>query len=414
MKLGYQAVRGVAGWVYCTRSPLNVPNAYADSRFFPGIDQLTGFRTKNILCVPLVNRNKECIGTIQALNKASGDFNDDDRQLLGYLSNFITVAIENAKLYEKIRAADEAKQRAIDHLSHELKTPLSIISAAFSIIEQKTRQFGHKCIERAASRGRRSVARLMDLQEKVEDIINKRSVDDTISILSIIEDTFNILEELDDANRQQYRKIFGLVKKRLESLFVPEKQQIELLQFDQILDEILCKKPPNKRQYPEIITKIQKGLFIRIDRNVLKKVLEGLLKNAVENTPDEGRIEITVDKIEEGVRVEFRDYGIGITDANQKNIFSGFFHTRDTNFYTSKKPYDFYAGGAGLDLLRTKVFSEIFGFSVQFESERCKFIPRDTDLCEGKISACPFVKKRADCLSSGGSTFAIEFKTQSG
>jgi hypothetical protein len=57
-----------------------------------------------------------------------------------------------------------------------------------------------------------------------------------------------------------------------------------------------------------------------------------------------------------------------------------------------------------------KVFSEIFGFSVGHESRRCKFIPLDTDLCEGKISACPFIKAKADCLSSGGSTFWIEFK----
>jgi GAF domain-containing protein len=120
--------QGVAGWVFCHQLPLIVADAYNDMRFYPGIDQKTGFKTQNILCVPLVNRKKECIGTLQALNKNSGNFNEDDREVLSYLSNYITVAIENAKLYEELKTADMAKERVISHLSHELRTPLAIIA----------------------------------------------------------------------------------------------------------------------------------------------------------------------------------------------------------------------------------------------------------------------------------------------
>ena len=102
-----------------------------------------------------------------------------------------------------------------------------------------------------------------------------------------------------------------------------------------------------------------------------------------------------------------------ITGFKTKNIFGGFFHAHDTSFYSSKHPYDFFAGGAGLDLLRIKVFSEIFGFSVKFKSTRCKFIPSDTDLCPGKISACPHINARAECLSSGGSIFTVDFTESS-
>ena len=58
-------------------------------------------------------------------------------------------------------------------------------------------------------------------------------------------------------------------------------------------------------------------------------MLEGLLKNAVENTPDGGRIEISVAESANDVRVEVRDYGIGITTENQKNIFGGSILTVD-------------------------------------------------------------------------------------
>ena len=141
-------------------------------------------------------------------------------------------------------------------------------------------------------------------------------------------------------------------------------------------------------------------------------MLTGLLKNAVENTPDEGLIEIAARSSGNGVSIDVCDHGIGITVDNQENIFGGFFHTLDTKYYSSKRPFEFNAGGAGLDLLRMKVFAERFGFSIGVDSTRCKFIPLDTDICEGKISACPFVRKRSECLSSGGSTFSIKFANQ--
>jgi K+-sensing histidine kinase KdpD len=406
--------QGVAGWVYGNKLPLIVPDVHADPRFYPAIDQITGFHTKNILCVPLVNRNEACIGTLQALNKKSGDFTDDDRELLGYLSNYVTIALENAKLYEEIKAADKAKKRVIDHLSHELKTPLSIISAAFGIIEKKANHCDDMKVKKAARRGRRSVLRLMDLQEKVDDIIQLRPIEENKRITRFVEDAFDIIDELDDDNRNGYETVLGLIKNRINSIFVLEEQRIESLAIDEIVYGILRKTPPaNHRKYPEIISNIKKGLMVSIDRNVLKKVLEGLLKNAIENTPDEGRIEISVAESGQDVRVAVRDYGIGITTENQKNIFGGFFHAQDTSFYASKHPYDFLAGGAGLDLLRIKVFSEIFGFAVNYQSTRCKFIPSDTEFCQGNISACPHIRKRAQCLSSGGSIFTVDFKSVS-
>ena len=52
-----------------------------------------------------------------------------------------------------------------------------------------------------------------------------------------------------------------------------------------------------------------------------------------------------------------------------EQLFHGFFHTGDTGDYSSGKPFDFKAGGKGLDLLRSKLFSERYGFDIQVESE---------------------------------------------
>jgi signal transduction histidine kinase len=404
--------QGVAGWVFCNQLPLIVDDAYSDNRFYPGIDKITGFKTINILCVPLINRKKECIGTLQALNKKSGDFTDDDREIVTYLSYYVTVAIENARLYEELTTADRAKERAISHLSHELRTPLSIISSAFAFIEKKSKPSTDTAIIRAAQRGRRSVARLMEMQEKADDIIKLRPIEESERMLTIVSDAVSILEELTETHSDRYEKVLHLIKNRIDSIFAFEEPRIEKISLDGALKEVLQNElPSNRRDYPEIVTSIEDGRFIEMDRNVLKKVLSGLLKNAVEHTPDGGLIEITARSDGNEIQVDFQDYGVGISDENQKSIFSGFYHARDTSYYTSKKPYDFGAGGMGLDLLRTKIFARMYGFSLNVDSKRCRYIPRDTDQCEGRVSDCPHIKGRSECLASGCSRFTLFIPT---
>ena len=158
-----------------------------------------------------------------------------------------------------------------------------------------------------------------------------------------------------------------------------------------------------------LIQTLAEDAVIRSDWNVLDKGLRRPFKNAIENTPDEGTIEVTVDKQVDETRITFTDHGVGITDANRKMIFGGFFHTQPTELYSSKKPYEFNAGGTGADLLRIKSFSERLGFKVEFTSRRCPFLPRDKDFCPGKISRCRFVASKAECLDNSGSTFVVRF-----
>jgi signal transduction histidine kinase len=125
--------------------------------------------------------------------------------------------------------------------------------------------------------------------------------------------------------------------------------------------------------------------------------------------PRGGQIKISALSTKSNIYVDFQDCGVGITQEHRKNIFGGFLPAQSTEFYSSKKPYEFNAGGAGLDLLRLKMFAEQFGFTVDFESTRCKYIPLATDQCPGKISECPHIKDRSECLSSGGTIFTITF-----
>jgi signal transduction histidine kinase len=401
---------GIAGWVFENKIPLVVPDAYADSRFYQGIDDKTGFKTLNILCVPLINRENKCIGTLQALNKKSGDYSQDDKEIMLHLANYVTIALENSQLYEKLKASDKAKQKVISHLSHELKTPLAILESIFELIAKKTMAANDRSLDKMVARGKRNVARLAQLQEKVDDIIRERPIEEKAGILPIIEDALSLVEELDDSTAGQYADVVQSIKDRIESIFKVRDIRIEDIQLDDFLTDILDRKlPSNDRDYPEIKAEIEKELVISMDRGVLEKGVVGLLKNAIENTPDEGRITVSAQSIDDHICIEIQDDGIGITDEQRNNIFGGFLPAQQTEWYASKKPYDFNAGGAGLDLLRIKLFSERFGFGVEFDSTRCKYIPLDTNLCPGKVSDCRHIRDRAGCLSSGGSTFKITF-----
>jgi len=100
-EIRFPADKGLAGYVVKTGEPLNIPDAYSDSRFNPDIDKKTGYRTKTILCMPIKNNNKEIIGAFQVLNKQDGVFTKSDEDLLVAIGGSASIALENAQLFEQ-------------------------------------------------------------------------------------------------------------------------------------------------------------------------------------------------------------------------------------------------------------------------------------------------------------------------
>jgi HD-GYP domain-containing protein (c-di-GMP phosphodiesterase class II) len=81
---------------------VNIEDAYKDKRFEAEIDKQTGYRTKSVLCVPMLNRNGVVIGVLQALNKAQGAFSSQDEEWLESLTAVAANLIEQAKSYAEI------------------------------------------------------------------------------------------------------------------------------------------------------------------------------------------------------------------------------------------------------------------------------------------------------------------------
>ncbi len=103
---------GIAGWVGQTREIVNIPDAYADQRFYPAVDVKSGYRTRSILAVPMLGALGGLVGVLQVLNKQGGPFTSSDEELLLALGAQAAIAIENARLYHSLVSQNQELQRA--------------------------------------------------------------------------------------------------------------------------------------------------------------------------------------------------------------------------------------------------------------------------------------------------------------
>ena len=113
----FPATTGIAGAVLASGQGVIIPDAYAEPLFSRDMDQRTGYRTRNLLCVPIRNRRQKVIGITQALNKRDGQFDEDDQQLLEALSQQAASALENAQLFERVDRAQREEALLLEVLS---------------------------------------------------------------------------------------------------------------------------------------------------------------------------------------------------------------------------------------------------------------------------------------------------------
>jgi adenylate cyclase len=113
---------GIAGAVFTDGKTINIPYAYADLRFNPAFDKQTGFFTRSILCVPVVNKNGDTIGVTQALNKIGGVFTEEDEQRLRAFTAQIAIALENAKLFDDVQTVKNYNESMLESMSNGVLT----------------------------------------------------------------------------------------------------------------------------------------------------------------------------------------------------------------------------------------------------------------------------------------------------
>ncbi len=89
--------QGIAGSVAQNRKPLVITDAQSDDRVSRKFDEASGFKTRSILCVPMLYRG-DLVGVVEVLNKRSGAYTPQDTTLLSGLASFVSVVITNTKI----------------------------------------------------------------------------------------------------------------------------------------------------------------------------------------------------------------------------------------------------------------------------------------------------------------------------
>jgi signal transduction histidine kinase len=418
-EIHFPADKGVAGRVVRTGNPEIVTDPARDKDYYVVVDEEAGFEARTLLDVPLRSMDR-IIGVLSAINKKTGAFDQTDVELLSMIAGTVGLSIENARFsreikeaYREVTSLNRAKDRVINHLSHELKTPLAVLSASLSILSKKMSSIPSKTWQPTIDRAKRNLDRILEMQYQVEDIMREKDVKTHQTLSWLLEKCLDELESLTaeqvgegkavEVIRDKINKIFGPKEERFEEIFLHEF-------VSRVLDEI---RPLSSHRTLSLISHFEEVPPILMPIDPLRKIVVGLIRNAIENTPDHGKIELFVGRRGSGVELEVRDYGVGITYDNQRRIFEAFFTTQETMDYSSKRPYDFNAGGKGSDLLRMKIFSERYGFRIDMDSSRCIYIPLDSDPCPGNIGWCDFCNNENDCFESGGTRFTVFFPASS-
>ena len=310
----------------------------------------------------------------------------------------IVVVFKNITEFKEL---ERARERVLNHLAHELRTPLSITLASLKKI-----QSSHN--EKPLERIRRNLERLQDIQVEVEDIVKQITPKDKHEKLSFLEQVLDFLEVLEEEEKSIHTEALRSLRERIEDFFRTDQSELQNVAIgEHIQNAVDAAGRLSSHRSVALLTRINADSHIMIDPDVLDMTLMGLFKNAIENTPDGGEVLISVYRQAESVVIEVKDTGVGITEQSQKHIFGGFYHSLETDLYSTKKPFDFGAGGKGLDLLRIKMFGKTYHFKIECSSTRCKYIPREIDACPGSIAECLHVGSKEQCAKAGGSVFKL-------
>jgi Nif-specific regulatory protein len=123
--LRFDARRGIAGTAALTGNVINVKDAYSDPRFYTAIDDRTGYRTRNVLAVPVRNQDGAIVGSFEVLNKHQGAFTARDEESLFALASNAANAIETAQLIGELRRNHDQLEQQNAHLLREVENRYS-------------------------------------------------------------------------------------------------------------------------------------------------------------------------------------------------------------------------------------------------------------------------------------------------
>ena len=314
----------ITGWVLSKKTPLIIKDLSKDERFKTTEEERKII--KSLICSPIWFEGK-IIGILQMINKKIGtgresSFTEDDLSLLSIISAHAGQLIENSKLQQlnfkriketerarletiKLQELDRLKANFFTNLSHEFRTPLTLI---------------------------------LGPAEKISSQTSSNVIKDSEVIKRNSQRLLQLVNQLLDLSRLEAGKM---------KLEVSEQNIIQLLKGSFLSFASLAER---KKITFKFNTSVE-NLNIYIDEDKVEKVIDNLLSNAFKFTPAGGRVELKVSKNVEYVNISIEDTGIGIPKEKISKIFDRFYQVDGTH----KREYE----GTGIGLALSKELIEL-------------------------------------------------------
>lgn len=407
----------LCGRVFTTGDSAMLNDPTSDPAFFKEFETRSDYCLRNEIIVPL-NTREETIGVLVVMNKKAGNFTQEDLNLCSSLAGVVALAVENSnffsellKSYRELEDLYRVKSKILNHLSHELRTPLAIIRGTLTTMQRKMEAAGVTGFERHMERMERHIQGLNRLESQVESIMmtgytwERRMISDFLDCaLTLMDVQAERTPEIEHAAK--------IIRKWLETTFPirhEEPERINVKEFSGPMFDYIRSRADHEKRKVNLRVDLENTAELFLPPHVLQAVMEGLVRNAIEATPDGGMVKVTGQVKEERYIFSVQDTGIGIPEKDRERIFEGFYMIQDTESYRSRRPYSFGAGGKGVDLLRIRMFSELYGFKVSFQSQRCKYLTDEMAKLPGEEAHCAKCEHVADCINIGGSQFVVDF-----
>ena len=277
--------------------------------------ELQGFKPCDYIGTPLEIEGR-CFGVLGILTRRDGRrFATQELELVERVAERIASALENSRLYARLREADERKAYFLATLSHELRNPLSAIVAGLDAIRDGVVAPAERATLGMIDRQAAGLTRLMD------DLLDVARVD---------------------------AEKFAL--------------DLEWISVTRAIDDAVAGAAPGIRDKRQRLTANapEPDLAVRADRVRLEQILVNLLANACRYTPEGGSIAIAA-RLETGsVVIDVTDTGIGLDDGELERIFERFEQMHDGTGSS--------AGGLGLGLSLVRSLVALHGGTISARS----------------------------------------------
>jgi len=311
----------LAGTIFTENRHLVINSTRDDPRHYNEVGDEVGLQIDSLLGVPMRIKDR-VTGVIEALNKNEGEFSDFDVSLLLVVASQAAISIHNARLIQALQKAnielsqaDKLKRDLMSVASHELRTPLGNILGYATLLHED------------------AIEENKPLAESILKASSKlRAVLDDIANMNLL---YTGKADLDFTDTSLQRVIN----------YAQEEVRMTVNKEDHTVDYQIPEEP----------------IQLCIDLPKMSVVFVNLLLNAIQFTPVEGEIRLTIDDRDDEVMVSIVDSGRGISPENLDKIFEVFYQVDDhmTRRY----------GGLGLGLSIARELVNLHGGRIWAESE---------------------------------------------